>query len=260
MPRLGFGVYRNFTAKDSVLEAIKAGYRHIDSAQMYKNEAEVGAALRECGLSRDEVFVTTKCASRSHGYESTLKGVDESLAKFHFDYIDLFLVHDPLSGPERRLQTYKALQECKAAGKIRTVGVSNYSAKHLEEIRAAGYEMPSVNQIELHPFCQQRPIVSYCQDHDIVVQAYAPIVRGDLNHPLFVELAKKYGNKDPAQLLIRWSLQKGYVPLPKSATPSRIVSNSQVFDFELSDEDMQRLNALDKGKDGAITWNPIEAN
>ncbi|KAF8160765.1 NADP-dependent oxidoreductase domain-containing protein [Crassisporium funariophilum] len=258
MPLLGFGVYQNYDAKASVLEAFKAGYRHVDSAQVYRNEAAVGEAVRESGLDRADVFITTKCASKSHGYESTVKGVDESLSKLQFDYVDLFLIHDPLSGKDRRLATYKALVEAKKAGKIRTVGVSNYNVKHLEEIKTAGLETPSINQIELHPFCQQKEIVKYCTAYDIVVQAYCPIVRGKMDDPVIVELAKKH-DRDPAQILIRWSLQRGFVPLPKSATPSRIHSNAKVFDFELPEEDMRALDGLDRGTEGSISWNPVDA-
>ncbi|KAG7098720.1 hypothetical protein E1B28_000633 [Marasmius oreades] len=259
MPILGFGVYQNYDARPSTLEAFKAGYRHIDSAQAYRNEAAVGQAVRESGLDRAEVFITTKCASKSHGYENTLKGVDESLQRFGFDYIDLFLIHDPLSGAEKRLATYKALQEAKAAGKIRTVGVSNYGVKHLEEIRNAGFEMPSVNQVELHPLCQQRPIVGYCQKHNIVVEAYCPIIRGKLDHEVITSIATKY-KRDQAQIALRWSLQKGFSPLPKSATPSRIHSNAQLYDFVLGAEDMERLDSLDRGKGGAVSWNPVDAD
>jgi len=259
MPLLGFGVYQNYTTKDSVLEAFKAGYRHVDSAQAYRNEAAVGAAVRESGLSRADVFITTKIVSKNHGYESTLKGVDDSLARFGLDYIDLFLIHDPFSGAERRIATYKALQEAKQAGKIRDVGVSNFGLKHLEEIRNAGFDMPSVNQIEIHPLCQQRPIVSYCRDHSIVIQAYCPLIRGQINSPTILELAAKY-DRDPAQLLLRWSLQKGFVPLPKSATPSRIRSNTRLYDFELTEQDISKLDALDRGKAGAISWNPVDAD
>ncbi|GLB37563.1 putative aldo/keto reductase family protein [Lyophyllum shimeji] len=259
MPLLGFGVYQNYTTRESVLEAFTAGYRHVDTAQAYRNEAAVGEAVRDSGLPRDDVFITTKIISKYHGYERTLKAVDESLGRFKFDYIDLFLIHDPFAGTERRIATYKALQESKAAGKIRSVGVSNYGVKHLEEIRNAGYPMPAVNQLEIHPFCQQRPIVSYCREHSIAVQAYCPIIRGDLHHSTIKELATKY-NRDPAQIVLRWSLQKGFVPLPKSATPSRIHSNTQLYDFELAAEDVTALDALDRGKDGAISWNPVNAD
>nr|GAT56282.1 predicted protein [Mycena chlorophos] len=258
MPLLGFGVYQNYDAKPSCLEAFKAGYRHVDSAQVYRNEAAVGEAVKESGLKREDLFITTKCVSRTHGYQKTLNGVDTSLTALGFDYIDLFLIHDPLSGKELRLETYKALLEAKAAGKIRSVGVSNYGVHHLEEIKAAGYETPSVNQIELHPFCQQKPIVEYCKKNGIVVQAYCPIVRGQMDHEVIQKLATKF-NRDPAHVLLRWSLQKGYVPLPKSATPSRIHSNTNLYDFELGAEDMAALDALDRGKAGGISWNPVEA-
>ncbi|KAF7361761.1 hypothetical protein MVEN_00520300 [Mycena venus] len=259
MPLLGFGVYQNYDAKPSVLEAFKAGYRHVDSAQVYRNEDAVGAAIKESGLKREDLFITTKCVSKNHGYESTLKGVNDSLAKFNLDYIDLFLIHDPYSGTERRLATYKALLEAKAAGKIRSVGVSNYGVHHLEEIKNANFELPTVNQIELHPLCQQKPIVDYCKANSIVVQAYCPIIRGQMDNEVIMKIASKR-NRDPAQILLRWSLQKGYVPLPKSATPSRIHSNTKLYDFELSAEDMSSLDALDRGKAGAISWNPVDAS
>jgi diketogulonate reductase-like aldo/keto reductase len=259
MPLLGFGVYQNYqTTKESVLEAFKAGYAHVDSAQMYQNEADVGAAVRESGIDRSKLFITTKCNSGSHGYQSTLKGVDQSLARFGLDYIDLFLIHDPLSGSQRRMATYKALKECQKAGKIRSVGVSNYGIRHLEEIRAAGYEMPAVNQIEIHPLCQQKPIVEYCRKNDIVIQAYSPLRQGDFKSGAIPRIAKKH-NRDPAQIMLRWSLQKGYVPLPKSATPSRIRSNANLYDFELDEDDMKSLDAMDIGGDGAVCWNPVDA-
>ncbi|KAF8904438.1 NADP-dependent oxidoreductase domain-containing protein [Gymnopilus junonius] len=259
IPLLGFGVYQNYDAKTSVLEAFKAGYRHIDTAQAYKNEAACADAIHESGLDRSDIFLTTKCISKTHGYESTKRGLDESLAKMRFDYIDLFLIHDPYAGKDLRLQTYKALLEGKSAGKIKAVGVSNFNVKHIEEIKAAGYELPDVNQIELHPFCQQKPIVEYCKANDIVVEAYCPIIRGKMDHPVIQEIAAKH-SRDPAQVLIRWSLQKGYVPLPKSATPSRIHSNAQVYDFELDEEDMRKLDSLDRGKEGAISWNPVDVD
>ncbi|KAJ1303740.1 hypothetical protein OPQ81_008164 [Rhizoctonia solani] len=223
MPVIGLGVYQNYDAKASCLLAFKHGYRHVDSAQMYRNENAVGLAVKESGLEREELFITTKCASRSHGYDKTLAGVDESLSKFGFDYIDLFLIHDPLD-----------------KGKIKSVGVSNYGVKHLEEIEQAGLEAPTVNQIELHPWCQQKDIVDYCKKHDIR------------------KLSKKH-DRSGAQILIRWSLQKGYVPLPKSTREERIAENADVFGFELSGEDMDALDALDQGSNGAISWNPVNA-
>lgn len=259
MPILGLGVYQNYDARSSSLLAFKHGYRHIDSAQAYRNENAVGQAVKESGLKREDVFITTKCVSKSHGYDKTLAGVDESLSKFGFDYIDLFLIHDPLSGPVKRMETYKALLESRDKGKIKSVGVSNYGVKHLEEIIQAGLDTPTVNQIELHPWCQQKDIVEYCKKNDIVVQAYCPIARGQKwGHPVLEELSKKH-NVSAAQVLIRWSLQKGYVPLPKSTHEERIIENADVFKFELSSEDVAALDALDEGASGAISWNPVGA-
>ncbi|KAF5314742.1 hypothetical protein D9611_007138 [Ephemerocybe angulata] len=259
LPLLGFGVFQNTKeARESVLEALCAGYRHVDSAKMYLNEADIGDVVREIGIPREEVFITSKIRSMLHGYESTLKAVDESLEEFKFDYIDLYLIHDPLSGKEKRLETYKALLEAKATGKVRSIGVSNYGVHHIEEIIEAGYEKPSVNQIELHPLNQQRPIVKYCQENGIVVEAYCPIRRGKMDFPVIHEIAAKY-EREPAQILIRWSLQKEFVPLPKSTTASRVRSNADIYNFEISREDMERLDSLDQGKDGSVSWNPVDS-
>jgi len=259
MPLLGLGVYQNNNCIPACEAALKHGYRHIDTAQVYRNEADVGRAVKESKINREEIFITTKVIQGSHGYSSTTSTVEASLSKLGVSYIDLYLIHSPLSGREGRLETYRALLDKKNEGKIRSVGVSNYGVKHLEEIREAGMEVPSVNQVELHPFCQQRPIVEYCKQYDIVVQAYCPIVRGDFSNPVLQEVSK-HANKHPSQVLIRWSLQKGFVPLPKSEKPERVVSNADVFDFELSQEDMAKLDALDKGDDGAISWNPVNAD
>ncbi|KAI0693014.1 Aldo/keto reductase [Cytidiella melzeri] len=259
MPRLGFGVYKNYTTTVSVVEALKAGYRHVDTAQAYRNEAHVGAALKEFGIRREDVFITTKIISSHHGREKTLRVVETSVNNIGGDYIDLFLIHDPYAGTKLRIETYKALQECQQAGKIRSVGVSNYGIKHLEEIREAGLEAPAVNQIELHPFCQQREIVDYCRRNNIVVSAYSPLLQGRMDHMVLQEIARKH-SKDAAQVLIRWSLQKGFVPLPKSATPARIRSNTEVYDFVLDAVDMERMDDLDVGKEGAVTWNPVDVD
>ncbi|KZT24196.1 Aldo/keto reductase [Neolentinus lepideus HHB14362 ss-1] len=233
--------------------------RYIDTAQVYSNEAEVGQAFRASGFDREEVFLTTKIYSASHGYDSTLSAVDASLGRMDLDYVDLYLIHDACSGTERRLATYKALLDCRDRGKIKSVGVSNYGVKHLEEIKKAGYEMPVVNQIELHPLCQQKEVVTYCRDNAIAVQAYCPIMRGKLSHPVILEIANEY-QKDPAQIVLRWSIQRGFTPLPRSSKFERIWSNAQIFDFELNKTDMDRLDALDRGKAGSISWNPIDVD
>jgi len=259
MPVVGLGVYQNTSCKPACLAALECGYRHIDSARSYRNEAQVGDSVRECGVPREDVFITSKVNKTIGGYQSCLNAIDDSLKKFRFDYLDLFLIHSAYGGKTVRLEAWKALLDAKKAGKLRSVGVSNYNIRHLEEITEAGLELPSVNQIELHPFCQQKTIVDYCRSHGIVIQAYTPLVKGQFQNPVLQELSKKYG-KDPAQILIRWSLQHSFVPLPKSQNPDRVRSNIDVFDFEMSKEDVERLDQLDRGKDGAVTWNPIDAD
>lgn len=259
LPLLGLGVYLNDDAKPASLAALKAGYRHIDSARMYGNEAQVGEAVRESGIPRSQVFITSKIQNDEHGYEKTLAAVDDSLKKFGFDYIDYMLIHSAMSDKPTRLATWKALVEAKAAGKLRSIGVSNYGVKHIEEIREAGLELPDINQIELQPLNQQKPIVDYCKQHGIFIEAYAPLMRAQWDVPAILEVAKKH-DKSPAQVLVRWSLQRGFAPLPKSADPVRVVSNAAVYDFELSAEDIAAIDALDKGKEGTITWNPVDVD
>ncbi|KAH7105230.1 Aldo/keto reductase [Auriculariales sp. MPI-PUGE-AT-0066] len=241
IPLLGLGVYQNRdNCASACLAALKAGYRHIDSAQYYPS----------------------KVVSWNQGYEKTIAGVNESLQNFGLNYLDLFLIHDPLAGKEKRLATWKALIALRDEGKLLNIGVSNYGVHHLEEIKSAGLETPSINQIELHPWCQQKPIVEYCKKNGIVVQAYSPLVQarsGFMDHPVLVEIAKKHG-KESAQVLIRWSLQMGHVVLPKSEKESRIISNADIYDFTLDEEDMFKLNALDLGDKGAVDWNPVNAS
>ncbi|KAI0728263.1 Aldo/keto reductase [Fomitopsis betulina] len=267
IPALGFGVAFGFDkagrdprtlTKPAVLEAIKVGLRHFDTARMYNNEDHLGEAIKESGIPRAELFITTKVDGAFHGHDKTVTSVNDSLQRLGLDYVDLVLLHDPLSGKTRRLEAYKALLDLKAQGKIRDAGVSNYGVKHLEEIVAAGYELPAVNQLEIHPFCQQRPIVAYCKARNIGIEAYCPLVRGKLDDPVVVKIAKRL-DKDPAQILIKWPLQHGFIPLPMSSSPSRIKSNSDVFNFTLSDSDVAELDGLDQGSAGAISWNPVDA-
>ncbi|OCH95439.1 Aldo/keto reductase [Obba rivulosa] len=259
MPFLGLGVFENDECRPACLAALRHGYRHIDSARYYQNETEVGKAVRESGIPRTEVFVTSKIYHPEHGYGSTLKVVDSSLERFGFEYLDLYLIHSALSGKQKRLETWKALVDAKNAGKLRSIGVSNYNVKHLEEIREAGLEVPAVNQIELHPFCQQGPIVDYCKKNGIAVQAYCPLIRGQFDNLILQEVAKKY-KKDVAQILVRWSLQHGFGPLPKSSNADRVVSNADVYNFEIGAEDMAKIDALDQGAAGSVSWNPVEVD
>ncbi|KXG49943.1 Aldo/keto reductase subgroup [Penicillium griseofulvum] len=257
IPRLGFGVYRSPTNQcvQSCLKALDAGYRHIDTAQFYANEAEVGEALRTTNVPRDQIFVTTKILSPAASLEATY---DKLLASVHKiggadGYVDLFLIHSSSSGSAGRKLLWQALEKLHAEGKARSIGVSNFGVGHIEEMRSyAQVFPPHVNQIELHPWCQQRVIDEYCKKNGIIVEAYSPIVRNyKANDPTLVEVAKKYG-KTTQQILIRYALQKGWVPLPKTDNPERIVANADVFGFDISVEDMALLDSFDQGSAGAI--------
>jgi len=261
MPRLGFGVYqapRQVCIK-SCLEAFSAGYRHIDTAQFYGNESEVGEALRSNsgGITREDVFVTTKILGAKGGqektYESLVKSVEKIDGNGKGSRVDLFLIHSPSGGKEGRKEMWLALERLLKEGKTRSIGVSNYGIGHIEEMKEyATIWPPHVNQIELHPWCQQREIDAYCQKNKIVVQAYCPLVRGEKANDLtLTKIAKKH-QKSTAQVLIRYCLQKNWVPLPKSVTPSRILENADVYGFDLSEEDMKELDGLDQGARGAI--------
>ncbi|WVQ78737.1 hypothetical protein IAT38_000824 [Cryptococcus sp. DSM 104549] len=267
IPRLGYGVYqaRGGECEAAVREALTVGYRHIDSAQAYRNEEIVGRAVASSSPSipRSSIFITTKYMSTHKVYSSAdvLSHLRKSLQKIDQSgsdkpYIDLMLIHAPWGGQEGRKNNWEALVQAQKEGWVRDIGVSNFGVRHLQELPSP---TPAVNQIELHPFCQQRDIVEYCQKNGILVQAYSPLVRAQeeqYKDPVLVKVAEKHG-KEVAQVLIRWSLQKGFVPLPKSVTPSRIKSNTDVFDFELDEEDMEAIDGLDKGSAGAVTWNPV---
>ncbi|GAA5992593.1 hypothetical protein JCM11641_006537 [Rhodosporidiobolus odoratus] len=266
LPRLGFGVYQSTNALASTATALAFGYRHIDSARVYRNEAAVLQAVHKLHSTSEtpnegtgKVWLTTKVFGKEHGTEETKKAVEESaaLAQQYGYTWDLILLHDPTAGPAKRLEAWKALIEARNAGKVKAIGVSNFSEKHLKQLKDEGLETPDVNQIELHPFCQQKPIVEYCQKEGIVVEAYCPILRGQrFDNPVLVKLSEKH-KVDVARILIRWSLQKGYVPLPKSDTPARIQSNADLEGFELDEGDMKELDGLDEGEKGAVSWNPV---
>ncbi|KAG7111269.1 putative oxidoreductase C2F3.05c like protein [Verticillium longisporum] len=263
IPRLGFGVYQTPRSgcTQACLSALAVGYRHIDSAQLYANEAEVGHALLPSGLPRSAVFLTTKIYRKDGSAARTLRSVRESVRRMTGSggagcdsetppFVDLFLVHRPCR--ERRA-LWQALETVQSEGATRAVGVSNFGIEQLEEMRSyAGRWPPSVNQIELHPWCQQRALVAYCERHGIVVQAWSPLVRGTkMADPTLRGLGEKHG-KTAAQVLVRYSLQKGWVPLVKSTSEARMRENADVFDFALEEEDMNILDGLDQGKQGAL--------
>ncbi|THY88272.1 aldo-keto reductase [Aureobasidium pullulans] len=256
IPALGFGVYQSHgpTCKKSCLTALEAGYRHIDSAQYYANEQLVGDAVKESNVDRKDVFITTKVLSPGKDEEETYQSLVESVNKIdEGGYVDLFLIHSPSSGPQGRKTMWTALERLHKEGKAKAIGVSNFGKGQIEELKTfAKVWPPHVNQIELHPWNQQRVAVEYCQANNIVVEAYCPLVRNQkADDPTLKSLSEKY-KKSTGQVLIRYCLQKGWVPLPKSDTPSRIKDNADIYDFEISKEDMSKLDDLDQGAAGAI--------
>lgn len=254
IPELGFGTWQTpngDVAVSAVKKALEVGYRHIDTAQGYKNEDSVGQAIKESGIPREEIFLTTKLWNENHSYDLVLSSFEESLKKLQTDYIDLFLIHWPNPVKFRdnwqsaNAETWRAMEELYQAGKIKAIGVSNFLPHHFEELKKTATIFPIVNQIFLAPGELQKEVVSYCQEHNVLLEAYSPLGTGKIfDVPEMQELSDKYG-KTIAQIAIRWSLQHDFLPLPKSVTPSRIEENLAVFDFELSDEDMQRIDQLD---------------
>ena len=254
MPNLGFGMWQTpdgEVAINSVIAAIEAGYTHIDTAQMYRNEGSVGEGIVQSGKPRAELFITTKLSNRVRGYEETKVAIDESLKLLQTDYIDLMLLHWPNPLPFRadwkgaNAASWQAMEEYVAAGKIRAIGISNFMPHHLDALMETAKIKPAVNQVFLAPGELQPEVQAACAKYDIVLEAYSPLGTGKIfDVPEMIELAEKY-NKTIAQVAIRWSLQHGFVPLPKSVTPSRIIENLDVYDFEISAEDMAKIDALD---------------
>ncbi len=253
MPVLGLGVWKMSVseAKQAVLHALRAGYRHIDTAALYGNERGVGEAIKESGIPREEIFVTTKLWYENHFQAE--KELEKSLDKLGLDYVDLYLMHWP---ELPRIETWKKLEKTCEQGKCRAIGVSNFTITHLQELLSQCNIVPVVNQVEFHPWLYQKELLEYCKRKGIVVEAYSPLTHGKkLGDARLEELAKKYG-KSPAQILIRWALQHGTVPLPKSKSPERISENAQVFDFQISPEDMKQLNAFHQNL--RTCWDPTE--
>lgn len=253
IPQVGLGVWQSGgKTKSAVATALAAGYRHVDTAAVYGNEPQVGLAIAESGIPRGELFVTSKLWNKDHGYDAALKAFDASLARLKLEYLDLFLIHWPVA--ELRLESWRALEKLFSDGRARSIGVSNFLAPHLRELQGAAKVLPAANQIELSPFLQRRETVSLCQELGVALEAYSPLTRGQrLSHPTVVELSRREG-KSPAQVLLRWGLQKGFVLLPKSVTPERIAENAALFDFTLDDAAMAQLDALEEGL--VTGWDP----
>jgi methylglyoxal/glyoxal reductase len=258
IPRLGLGVYQSppgQVTQRAVEYALKIGYRHIDTARIYNNETDVGTALRKSGIKREDVFITTKLWNSDHGYESALRACNESLRRLGLKYLDLYLIHWPV--PEIRNESWQALAQLLKDGKCRSIGVSNYTIQHLTELLEDAEVIPMVNQVEFSPFLYQKQLLDYCEKNKIQLEAYSPLTQGEkLNHPRIVQIAKKH-NKTPAQVLIRWSLQHNLVTIPKSVREERIRENSQVFDYNLTNEDMRILDSLNENFRNS--WDPTNA-
>lgn len=246
MPRLGLGVFKVQDGEEviqAVKSAIGAGYRAIDTAAYYNNEEGVGQAIRESGVPRKQLFITTKVWNNRQGYDTTLEAFEESRRKLGLEYLDLYLVHWPVKGKYK--DTWRALEKLYSDGVVKAIGVSNFQTHHLDDLLDGNQVVPVVNQIECHPLFTQDKVKSYCEERDIHITAWRPIMKGNLDLPLLVELSQKYG-KTPAQIVIRWHLQKGVIVIPKSIRSERIRENADVYDFELSSEDIAAINGLNQ--------------
>lgn len=242
IPILGLGTWlsKGNDAEQSVVWALEYGYRHIDTASFYGNEAQIGSGIKKSGIDRDEIFITTKLWTSDCGYDNALKSIDKSLDLLDLKYIDLYLIHWPVSG--KRIDTWKAMEKILKDGKARSIGISNFNERHLVELLIGADEFPAINQFEITPYLFKKDLMGVCKSNKVQVEAYSPLTRAaKLNDGKLVKIATKY-NKSTAQLLIRWGLQHGMISIPKSSNKDRILENSQVFDFEISEEDMLKLN------------------
>ncbi len=259
IPQVGFGVWRipEDETKAAVGEALDAGYRHIDTAKLYDNEAAVGAAVRESGLDRDAVFVTTKVWNSDHGYDSTLRAFEASMQRLGFEVLDLYLIHWPRPSEGTAAETWRALERLYLDGRVRAIGVSNFEPDHLRRLLDKSEVVPVVNQVELHPYLQQSDVRKTNEELGVVTEAWSPLAKGGelLADETVTRLADKHA-RTPAQVVLRWHVQLGHVVIPKSVTPDRIRSNIAVFDFELDDEDMASIGTLDR--DGRTGPHPAE--
>lgn len=249
MPGFGLGVYKveeGDTVIDAVSSALDVGYRLIDTAGFYDNEEGVGQAIRESGIPREEIFVTSKVWNDKQGYESTLKAYDESLEKLGLDYLDLYLIHWPVSGKFK--DTWRAMEKINQEGKVRAIGVSNFHVHHLEELLEKGEVKPAINQIEFHPHLTQEAVFAFCKENHIQMQAWSPLKKGRIfDEPLLVKLAEKYEKTAP-QVILRWNLQQGVATIPKTTNKNRMIENAGIFDFELTNEEVEQITGLNKNE------------
>ncbi|MFI6827881.1 aldo/keto reductase [Kribbella sp. NPDC050241] len=249
IPQRGFGVFQvpPSETQRAVEQAIETGYRHIDTAAAYNNEAGVGAAVRASGLSREELFVTTKLRNGEHGYESALTAYDETLQRLGLDYADLYLLHWPNPAADLYVDSWRALERIHTEGRVRAIGTSNFLSEHLDRLAKEGEIVPAVNQIELHPTYQQRELTELCRERSIAVEAYSPLGQGgDLDHPVLASIASDH-EVTPAHVVLRWHLHLGHIVIPKSVNPERIRANFELGGFELTDAEVASVTALENG-------------
>ena len=254
MPWVGLGVWqaqRGDEAYRAVLHALEVGYRHVDTAKIYGNEKDVGRAIRDSGVAREELFITTKLWNTDHGFDKARRACEASLSALGLDYVDLYLIH----WPEReRLESWRALTELRNEGKCRAIGVSNYTIRHLDELLAQSGTAPAVNQVEFHPFLYQKELLEYCRGKSIVLEAYSPLARAErLEHPTIAKLAHRK-QRTAAQILLRWGLEHGVVVIPKSVRRSRIEENAHLFDFSLTEDEVKILDGLNENL--RTCWDP----
>jgi diketogulonate reductase-like aldo/keto reductase len=251
MPKLGFGVWKvkDDEAETAVKKAIEVGYRSIDTAKIYGNEEGVGRAIAAAGVPREELFITTKVWNTDQGYENTLKAFDASLERLGLDYVDLYLIHWPTPNFDQYIDTYKALEKLYQDGRVKAIGVCNFNIEHLERLLNECDVVPVLNQVECHPFLQQAELKAFCKEHDIWLEAYSPLLNGGdvLNNDIIQTIAEAHG-KTPAQVILRWHLQYDNIVIPKTVTPARMEENFNVFDFELSAEDMKKMESLNENR------------
>ncbi len=249
MPYFGLGVYLSKDGQEvinAVKWAVEVGYRHIDTASVYKNEDGVGEGVKQCGVAREELFIVSKVWNSDQGYDSTLKAFDASLERLDMDYLDLYLVHWPVSGKYK--ETWRAMEKLYADGRVRAIGVSNFMQHHLEDLLTEASVVPMVNQMEFHPFLVQQDLIDFCNKNTIQYEAWSPMMQGKIfDMEEFKQLARKY-NKSIAQIVLRWDLQKGVITIPKSSKKERIIANANIFDFELAEEDVELLDGMHKGQ------------
>ena len=257
IPSIGFGTYKSGDDEETakiIKNALNLGYKMIDTASFYNNEVGIGNGIKESDIDRKDIFIVTKLWNDDHGYDNTIEAFNKSLNNLQVDYIDLYLIHWP---NKLNAETWRAFEHLYETGKVKAIGVCHFKVEHLEELKKTAKIMPMVNQVDIHPFSTKNNIINYCKDNNIKVVAWSPISRGRvLSNELMIDLSQKY-KKSIVQIVLRWHMQKGVIPIPKSSNENRIKENIDIFDFEISSEDMKAIDSLDEGYDMSVTTPPL---